>query len=109
MNPSDLQSELEQLRARTRELEADNARLQAELALKEGVEAQLQEALLELAELKRQLFGERSDRLTPQEEAQMAEVAADLQDEAAQASPVSDQVLEDSQEQESEKGGQPDD
>ncbi len=109
MKSSDRQSQLEQLRVRNRELEADNARLQAELALKEGVEAQLQEALLELAELKRQLFGERSDRLTPEEEAQMAEVAADLQEEAAQESPVSDQVLEDPAEPESEKGGQPTD
>jgi transposase len=109
MKPSDPPSELGQLRARIQELEENNARLRAELALKEGVEAQLQEALLELAELKRQLFGERSDRLTPEEEAQMAEVAADLQEEAAQESPVSDQVLEDQDEQESEKGGRSDD
>ncbi len=73
MKPSDGQREWEQLGARNRELEADNARLQAELALQAGVEAQLQEALLELAELKRQLFGERSDQLTPEEEAQLAE------------------------------------
>ena len=109
MKPSDRQSQWEQLRARNRELEADNARLQAELALKEGMEAQLQAVLLELAELKRQLFGERSDRLTPEEETQMAEVAADLQEEAAQESPLSDQVLEDQDEQESEKGGKPKD
>ena len=69
MKPSDPPSELGQLRARIQELEENNARLRAELALKEGLEAQLQEALLELAELKRQLFGERSDRLTPEEEA----------------------------------------
>lgn len=106
MNPSDPQGELEQLLARNRQLEADNARLQAELALKEGVEAQLQEVLLELAELKRQLFGERSDRLTAEEETQMSEVAADLQEEAAQESPLSDQVLADQDEQESEKGDQ---
>jgi transposase len=107
MKPSDPQSELEQFRARNRELEAENARLRAELVLKEGVEAQLQEVLLELAELKRQLFAERSDQLTPEEEAQMAEVAADLQEEATQESPVSDQVLEDPDEQqESEKGSQ---
>ena len=34
MTPSDPQSELEPLRARNRELEAENARLKAELALK---------------------------------------------------------------------------
>jgi transposase len=109
MKPSDRPSEVEQLRARNRELEEENTRLQAELALKAGVEAQLQEALLELAELKRQLFGERSDRLTPEEEAQMAEVAADLREEAAQESPVSEEVLEDQDEPESEKGGKPKD
>lgn len=101
--------DLEQLRARNRELEEANAQLQAQLVLKAGLEAQLQEALLELAELKRQIFGERSDRLTPEEEAQMAEVAADLQEEAAQESPLSDQVLADQDEQESEAGGKPKD
>ena len=109
MKSSGPPGELEQLRARNRELEEANAQLQAQLALKAGVEAQLQEALLELAELKRQIFGERSDRLTPEEEAQMAEVAADLQEEAAQESPLSDQVLENQEEQESEAGGKPED
>ena len=106
MKPAGPQSELERLRTRNRELEEQNAQLQADLALKAGLEAQLQAALLELAELKRQLFGERSDRLTPEEEAQMAEVAADLQEEATQESPLSDQVLADQQEQQSPAGSQ---
>ncbi len=107
MKGSERPSPWEQLRARNRELETENARLQAELALKAGVEAQLQEALLELAELKRQLFGERSDRLTPEEEAQLAEVAADLQEEAQKEPPVSDEVLENQTEQESEEADKP--
>jgi transposase len=90
-------------------MEEQIARLQAELKLKEGVEAQLQAALLELAELKRQLFGERSDQLTPEEEAQMAEVAADLQEEAAQEPPLSQEVLEDQAQQPSEEADQPKD
>ena len=45
-------------------------------------------------ELKRQLFGEKSDQLTLEEEAQMAEVAADLQEEAQREPPLSDEVLE---------------
>lgn len=98
MKPSDPAGELTQLRARNRELEEENARLQAEVTLKEGLEAQLQAALLELAELKRQLFGERSDQLTPEEEAQLAEVAADLQDQRQGEPPVSDDVLEDEEE-----------
>lgn len=113
MKPSDPASELAQLRESYRVLEEENTRLRAEraqlLSLREGLEAQLQEALLELAELKRQLFGERSDRLTPEEEAQMAEVAADLQEEAAQDPPVSDEVLEDPAEQESEEADKPKD
>lgn len=92
MKRSDLPGQLAQLRARNRELQEQ---LQAELALKAGLEVQLQEALLELAELKRQLFGERSDKLSPEEEAQMAEVAADLKDQAEQEPPISQEVLED--------------
>jgi transposase len=110
MKPSDRASQLGQLRESYRVLEEENARLRAErtqlLTLREGLEAQLQEALLELAELKRQLFGERSDRLTPEEEAQMAEVAADLQEETEQEPPASDQVLEDQAEPQSEQADQ---
>lgn len=124
MKPSEPQSELEGLRARTVALEAEKARLeqQAEhlrrgqallenqtrelraertrlLTLQEGLEAQLRQALLELAELKRQLFGERSDQLTAEEEAQMAEVAGDLQEQAQRDPPLSDEVLEDQADQ----------
>ena len=88
MKPADAHTELARLQARNQELEAERARLQAQadalreemgrlqaqLVLKEGVEAQLREALLELAELKRQLFGETSEQLTPEEESQLAEV-----------------------------------
>jgi transposase len=101
------------LKAKARELEAHNARLAVELvqlgaraselqarweqvcAVKDGLAAQLQEALAELAELKRQLFGEKSEKLTPEEEAQLTELAADLQEQAQREPPTSDQVLED--------------
>lgn len=99
MKPSDAPSELAQLQERYRALEEENTRLQAErtqlLTLQEGLETQLRETLLELAELKRQLFGERSDRLTPEEEGQLAEVAADLEEEHQQDPPLSDDVLQD--------------
>jgi hypothetical protein len=108
MKPSTPQNKLEQLQARHRALRAEKVRwqaraealrqetlrLQAELALKAGLEAQLQAALLELAELKRQLFGERSERLTAEEKGQLAEVAADLQEQAQRDPPVSDEVLD---------------
>lgn len=105
--------EVEQLRARNRALQAEKVqwqaqadalrqetlRLQSELALKEGLETQLRQALVELAELKRQLFGERSDKLTPEEEGQLAEIAGDLREQAQRDSPVSGQVLEDEAQQ----------
>ena len=53
------------------------------------------QALAELAELKRQLFGEKSEQLTPEEEAQLSEVAADLQEQAQREPPLSQGVLED--------------
>jgi transposase len=100
-------------RKRLRTLEAENARLKAErdrllahttelqterkhlLLLKDGLEAQLREVLAELAELKRQLFGEKSEKLTPEQEAQITELAADLQEQAQREPPTSDEVLED--------------
>jgi transposase len=94
-----LAAQTAQLASRAGQLEAQTAALQAEqarlLALKDGLEAQLQEALCELAELKRQLFGEKSEKLTPEEEAQLAEVTADLQEQAQRDPPVSDEVLQD--------------
>lgn len=108
MKPADAQTDLARLQARNQELEAEKARLQAQadalreetarlqaqLVLKEGVEAQLREALLELAELKRQLFGEKSEKLTPEEETQLAEVGADLQEQLQRDPPASEDVLE---------------
>lgn len=98
-----LEAEKAQLQAKADALLEEAARLQAQLSLKEGVEAQLQEALLELAELKRQLFGEKSEQLTPEEEAQLAEVAADLEEQAQREPPASDDVLEDEAEPDAEK------
>jgi transposase len=125
MKPTGDQSELARLQARNRALAAGKARLEAEAArlrsaharlqathrevvqLKEGLEAQLQEALCELAELKRQLFGETSEKLTPEEEAQWAEVAADLAEQAQRDPPASDDVLEDPADSASDPGSAP--
>jgi hypothetical protein len=125
MKPTGDQSELARLQARNRALAAGNAQLEAEAArlrsaharlqathrevvqLKEGLEAQLQEALLELAELKRRLFGETSEKLTPEEEAQLAEVAADLAEQAQRDPPASDDVLEDPADSASDPGSAP--
>lgn len=129
MNAADALRELARLQARNRALEAEklrlaadaarlrsaHARLQADTArlqaahrevvkLKEGLEAQLKEALLELAELKRQLFGEKSEKLTPEEEAQLAEVAAELEEQAQREPPASEDVLEDPADSASDQG-----
>lgn len=111
-----LRAEKDQQEAHAAALQAHNARLAAEIvqvgaraselqtrweqvcAAKDGLAAQLQEALAELAELKRQLFGEKSEKLTPEEEAQLTELAADLQEQAQREPPTSDQVLEDESE-----------
>lgn len=101
-----LEGEREQLLSRTGELEGEHNRLlrrTAELevhsahlsAIKEGLEAQLQEVLAELAELKRQLFGQKAERLTAEEETQLTELAADLQEQARRDPPASADVLED--------------
>ena len=112
MNPSDLRAEVARLLAENRALEAKQAQLEAEGAqlraeqarlrvLNEGLQGQLHEVLLEVAELKRQLFGEKSEKLTPEEESQMAEVAADLQEQLQRGPPASDDVLEDEAEDQS--------
>ena len=92
-----LEETAERLRQDTERLRSEKAQL---VKLKEGVEAQLEEALLELAELKRQIFGEKAEKLTPEEESQLAEVAADLQEQLQRDPPASDDVLEDETEEE---------
>ena len=80
-----------QAEKQTSELRAEHARV---VTLKDGLEAQLKAALLELAELKRQLFGEKTDQLTPEEDSQLAELAGDLNEQAQRDPPASDGVLE---------------
>lgn len=47
--------------------------------MKRGMEAQMEGALRELDELRRQLFGATSDQLTPDQQSQMEEMAEDCQ------------------------------
>jgi transposase len=123
MNPIDTPARLALLETRNRELEQEQARLQtqldalreetarlqAQLVLKEGLEAQLQEALEELAYLRRQLYGEKSERLTEEEEAQLAEVAADLEEQAQREPPASADVLIEQEPEAKSKPDQPTD
>ena len=57
-------------------------------------EQQLEQAQAEIAELKRQLFGPKTDRLTPEQEMQLAEVTRDLAEELERPVAVSTEVLE---------------
>ena len=48
----------------------------------------------QIAELRRQLFGSKAEKLSPDEQAQMDELARDLQQEAQKPPPLSQEVLE---------------
>lgn len=58
---------------------------------------QLTEALAYIAQLKRELFGSKSDKLTPEQEGQLNEIAQDLQQQAQRDPPASDGVVEEEQ------------
>jgi len=88
---------------------AYTAELQAQLAEKEQQLSQqaaehqqelrrhqqlLDEARAYIAELKRQLFGPKADKLTPEQEEQLRQVAGDLKEQAQRPAPVSQEVLE---------------
>ena len=120
MNPSASPDALAAALERLRALEAENARLQAERdrllahaaalkdqsaklqSLNDGMQVQLREALEEVAELRRQLYGEKSEHLSAEQEAELAELAGDLQEQARREPPASDGVLEDEDDVESE-------
>lgn len=91
MNHEDLLAEYERLKAEAERLKAQAAQLQSEnLQLRE----QLKEAQLLIAQLRRELFGPKSDKLTPEQEQQLSALNRDLQEEAQRPAPVSDDVLE---------------
>lgn len=62
-----------------------------ELAQKEQA---LAEAQALIADLKQQLFGAQAEKLTPEQEAQLAQVVGDVQDQAQRPPPLSQEVLE---------------
>jgi transposase len=57
------------------------------------LEAQLAEAQAQIAELRRQLFGSKAEKLSPEQQAHLDELARDLQQEAQQPPPLSQEVL----------------
>ena len=58
------------------------------------LEAKLAAAQAQITELRRQLFGSKAEKLSPEQQAQMDELASDLQQEAQQPPPLSQEVLE---------------
>ena len=59
-----------------------------------ALEAKLATAQAQIAELRRQLFGSKAEKLSPEQQAQMDELASDLRQEAQQPPPLSQEVLE---------------
>ena len=72
--------------------------LQEQLALQERALAEKEQLLAEarsyIAELKRQLFGPKADKLNAEQEEQLRQVTGDLKDQAQRPPPVSQDVLE---------------
>jgi len=82
-----LQQQLEQTQQRL-------AQSQEQIAEKDQ---RLQQAEALIAELKQQLYGSRSDHLTPEQETQLEQLAGDLQEQAQRPSPLSEEVIQEEQ------------
>ena len=97
MSGDDLLAAYEQLRAREAALAAENAGLRDALYdarhERDQVRDALEQARAEIAELKRQLFGTKAERLTPEQEDQLKALHQDLREEAHRPGPASDEVL----------------
>ncbi len=62
--------------------------------LTQEYDLKLSEAEAPIAELKRELFGPKADKLTAEQEEQLQALNEDLQDEAQRPAPLSDQILD---------------
>jgi transposase len=94
MSYEKLQGQYERLKKQTERLLAENVALRGQLqAQKQEYEQRLAEAQAQIDELRRQLFGSKADRLTPEQEEQLKQLDQDIQDEAQRPGPVSDEIL----------------
>lgn len=64
---------------------------------------QLAQAQALIAELKQQLFGSKAEKLTPEQEEQLARVAGDMREQGEQAASLTQEVLEEALEKEKEE------
>ncbi len=98
MSYEELFAEYEQLKALAERLKEQAAQLQTENSqLREQLkdtEQRLLDAQLLIAQLRRELFGPKADKLTSEQEKQLQALSRDLEGEAQRPGPVSDQVLE---------------
>jgi transposase len=95
MNHDELVAEYERLKALAERLQTENAALQGQLQTqKQDYEQRLAEAQAQIDELRKQLFGSKADRLTPEQKEQLKQLNQDLQDEAQRPAPVSGQILQ---------------
>jgi len=105
MSHEELRAEYERLKAQVGQLLQQKPLLEAGMtearqlleklqALAQEYDQKLSEAEVQIAALKRELFGPKADKLTPEQEEQLKALNKDLQDEAQRPGPVSDQVLE---------------
>jgi transposase len=95
MSHDELLAEYTRLKALAARLQEENAGLNRQLQTqKEQYEQRLAEAQRQNEELRRQLFGSKSDRLTPEQEGQLNELNKDLQEDAQRPNPASDEVLQ---------------
>jgi transposase len=112
MTHDDLRAERERLKERVATLLAEKSETdQAELhelleklqALTQEYDEKLTEAETQIAELKRELFGPKADRLTPEQQEQLSKLNEDLQAEAQRSGAVSEGILDDEEEQKKKK------
>jgi transposase len=89
-----------QLQEQLAEKEEQLAEKEEQLAEKEE---QLAQAQALIAELKQRIFGSKSEKLTPEQETELAAVAGDVQDQTEQLPSLTKEVLEDAVEQEKEE------
>jgi transposase len=105
MSHDELRVEYERLRAQIVPLLQNKPQSEAESSeawqlleklqvLTQEYDQKLSEAEAQIAELKRELFGPKADKLTAEQEEQLQALNEDLQDEAQRPAPASDQILD---------------
>ena len=116
MSHEELQAEYERLKAQatrlleenpSKETESDELRqLVTKLqALANQYDLKVAELEAQIAELKRELFGPKSDRLTPDQQEQLLKLNQDLSEEAQREAPASEGILEAEEDENKKKKG----